>query len=103
LHELRIVVVLTETDGIVRTRGPQTIHSAMKIAISASDGFHAVKTNVLLCNSMEYMFISRHMVLLLRGKDAIVQEKFELKANEEGVKQTSEVADHYNMSRWTKK
>jgi hypothetical protein len=74
----------------------------MKIAISASDGFHAVKTNVLLCNSMEYMFISRHMVLLLRGKDAIVQEKFELKANE-GVKQTSEVADHYNMSRWTKK
>lgn len=52
---------------------------------------------------MEYMFISRRMALLLRGKDAIVQEKFELKANEEGVKQTSEVADHYNMSRWTKK
>lgn len=74
----------------------------MKIAISASDSFHAVKTNVLLCNSIEYMFILRRMALRLRGKDAIVQEKFELKANE-GVKQTSEVADHYNMSRWTKK
>jgi hypothetical protein len=75
----------------------------MKIAISASDGFHAVKTNVLLCNSIEYMFILRRMALRLRGKDAIVQEMFEPKANEEGVKQTSEVADHYNMSRWTKK
>ena len=49
------------------------------------------------------MFISRRMALLLRGKDAIVQEKFELKANEEGVKQTIEVGDHYNMSRRTKK